>query len=155
MNGPLTARMLLGDDDAAQLAQQALRATQDANTATRAAETTLERALASIATSLAVLAQVCVLDAVELPDVAAEGKGKTVSAQVEAVRALHKAGRWYLDECDHPECEVESVELSAGELYHADAYELVCETCTGDLDGADDPVPWPCPTIRALDGADR
>lgn len=81
----------------------------------------------------------------------ARAEAERLSAAVDAVRALHKAGRWYLEECDHPGCEVESVELSAGELYHADEYELVCETCSGgDLAETDDPTPWPCPTIRAI-----
>ena len=95
------------------------------------------------------------LAAAELPailDAAAERDA--LAAKVDAVRALHTPVRYYTDPCDDPECERELVELSAGDYYHADTFELMCEVCSGgdmsecDYDNA---VPHPCPTVRALD----
>lgn len=73
------------------------------------------------------------------------------TAAVERVRALHTPSRWYLDYCDDPACEREHVECNY-DLFHDDDYRLVCETCSGgELEDTDDPTPYPCPTIRALD----
>ena len=67
------------------------------------------------------------------------------------MRALHTPSRWYLDYCDDPACEREHVECNY-DLFHDDDYRLVCETCSGgELEDTDDPTPYPCPTIRALD----
>ena len=77
-----------------------------------------------------------------------------LAAKLDAVRALHTPVRYYTDPCDDPECERELVELSVGDYYHADTFELMCEVCSGgdmsecDYDNA---VPHPCPTVRALD----
>ena len=72
-------------------------------------------------------------------------------AALARVRALHTPSRWYLDYCDDPACEREHVECNY-DLFHDDDYRLVCETCSGgELEDTDDPTPYPCPTIRALD----
>ena len=86
----------------------------------------------------------------------ARAEVERLTGKVEAVRALHEPTFWYTDECDDPECDRECVELWGGELFHADAFERVCETCSGgDLSMIDDePALWPCPTIRALDGGE-
>ena len=77
-----------------------------------------------------------------------------LAAAVDRARALHTPVRYYTDPCDDPECEREHVELSVGDYYHGDVFELMCEVCSGgDLSECDydDAVPHPCPTRRALD----
>ena len=72
-------------------------------------------------------------------------------AALARVRALHTPSRWYLDYCDDPACELDHVECNY-DLFHDGDYRLVCETCSGgELEDTDDPTPYPCPTIRALD----
>ena len=91
----------------------------------------------------------------DIPDLlAAAAERDALAAKLDAVRALHTPVRYYTDPCDDPECEREFVELSVGDYYHADTFELMCEVCSGgDLSECDydDAVPHPCPTIRALD----
>ena len=82
-------------------------------------------------------------DVLALLDAAAERDA--LAAAVERVRALHTPSRWYLDYCANPACECEHVECNGND------YQLVCETCSGgELEDTDDPTPYPCPTIRAL-----
>ena len=85
-----------------------------------------------------------------LLDAAAERDA--LAAAVKRARSLHTPSRWYLDYCDDPACEREHVECNGNDLFHDDDYRLVCETCSGgELEDTDDPKPYPCPTIRALD----
>ena len=82
-----------------------------------------------------------------------EDERDVLAAAVERVRALHSAFRWYSDYCEDPACEREHVWCNGTDLFHDDDYRLVCETCSGgDLEDTDDPAPYPCSTIRALDG---
>ena len=91
----------------------------------------------------------------DIPDLlAAAAERDALAAKLAEVRALHTPVRYYTDPCDDPECERELVELSVGDYYHADTFELMCEVCSGgDLSECDydDAVPHPCPTTRALD----
>ena len=74
-------------------------------------------------------------------------------AKLAAVREIHSSAWWYDEFCDDPSCEQEHVEIDVGDLYHAHPSWLVCECCSGgDLSETHEPVQWPCPTIRALDG---
>ena len=88
-------------------------------------------------------------DVLALLDAAAERDA--LAAAVKRVRALHTPSRWYLDYCDDPACDREHVWCNGNDLFHDDDYRLVCETCSGgELEDTDDPTPYPCPTIRAL-----
>ena len=74
-------------------------------------------------------------------------------AKLAAVRELHSPARWYDEFCDDPSCEQEHVEINVADLYHARPSWLACECCSGgDLSETHEPAPWPCPTIRAIDG---
>lgn len=74
---------------------------------------------------------------------------------VQRVREMHSPAKWYDDFCDDPECDREYVEISLYELYHSDTHKPACEMCSGgDLSETNEPTPWPCPTIHALDGAE-
>ena len=77
---------------------------------------------------------------------------KAAEAKLAAVREIHSSAWWYDEFCDDPSCEQEHVEIDVGDLYHAHPSWLVCECCSGgDLSDTNEPAPWPCPTIRALD----
>ena len=74
-------------------------------------------------------------------------------AKLAAVREIHSSAWWYDEFCDDPSCEQEHVEIDVGDLYHAHPSWLVCECCSGgDLSDTNEPVQWPCLTIRAIDG---
>ena len=78
---------------------------------------------------------------------------KAAEAKLAAVREIHSSAWWYDEFCDDPSCEQEHVEIDVGDLYHAHPSWLVCECCSGgDLSDTNEPAPWPCPTIRAIDG---
>lgn len=80
-----------------------------------------------------------------------------VRAAVEAVRALH-VPEWFPKNCptpntgcDRDDCWYDSHHES-GVWRHERGYQQ-CEHCTGLGDGWPYEVPWPCPTIRAIDEA--
>lgn len=73
-------------------------------------------------------------------------------AKLAAVRELHSKTPVYDDQCDDADCGQEHFEAMDSELYHcATAAYYACEECHKMTDGELDE--YPCPTIRALDGA--
>ena len=74
-------------------------------------------------------------------------------AKLAAVRELHTKTPIYDDQCDDADCGQEHFEAMDSELYHcATAAYYACEECHKMTDGELDE--YPCPTIRALDGAE-
>lgn len=70
---------------------------------------------------------------------------------VERVRALHKPIRWYTEPCDHPD-DCDCIEIDNGEYARLDVYQLRCEVCADRDEIGVEPLPWPCPTMQALEG---
>ena len=75
-----------------------------------------------------------------------------LAAKVERVRALHRPA--YNDATRTPICETCHGKEGVHECgcWSAEDYQPVCAVCNEGHKGVS--VPWPCPTIRALDGGE-
>lgn len=83
-------------------------------------------------------------------------RAEKAEAAIERVRALHKPVPTYTERCGEWHCDRQHVEDFDGDLYHLDGpTKDVCGVCSYMEDngyGTLANIPFPCPTVAALDG---